>query len=119
MVVCLPWVVRLITDNFARAITLYPFVLLRYSEDRHNPVLLNHERIHLQQQLEMLVIPFYAWYLTEYAWHRSRGKNHLEAYLRISFEQEAYANEQRLDYLDKRPAFAFERYLCKSRANRK
>ena len=111
MVVCLPWVVRLITGNFARAITLYPFVLLRYSGDRNDAVLLNHERIHLRQQLELLVIPFYGWYLAEYAWHRKRGMNHVEAYLRISFEREAYAHEQYLDYLEKRPGFAFRKYL--------
>ena len=111
MVVCLPWVVRLITGNFARAITLYPFVLLRYAADRHDPVLLNHERIHLRQQLELLVIPFYVWYFAEYAWHRARGKNHLEAYLRISFEREAYANEGRPRYLGKRRPFSFRNYL--------
>lgn len=111
MVLCLPWLVRTITGNFARAITLFPFVLLRYPNDRNDPVLLNHERIHLKQQLELLVIPFYIWYLTEYAKHRFRGLNHLEAYLQISFEKEAYCNEQRLDYLGKRPAFAFRKHL--------
>ena len=108
---CLPWVVRLITGNFARAIALYPFVLLRYADDRLDPVLLNHERIHLRQQLELLVIPFYVWYLTEYVWHRRRGMSHVEAYLRISFEREAYANEHRPNYLDDRPPFAFRNYL--------
>lgn len=111
MVLCLPWLVRAITGNFARAITLYPFVLLRFPGDRLDPVLLNHERIHLRQQLELLVIPFYVWYLAEYARHRLRGLNHTAAYLRISFEREAYANEQRLNYLEKRPALAFRRYL--------
>lgn len=111
MVVCLPWLVRLITGNFARAITLYPIVLLRYAVDKDDLVLMNHERIHLRQQLELLVIPFYVWYLAEYAWYRWRGMNHTAAYLRISFEREAYANEQRLDYLDQRPALAFRRYL--------
>ena len=111
MVVCLPWLVRTITGNFARAITLYPFVLLRYPDDRRDPVLLNHERIHLRQQLELLVVPFYVWYLAEYVWHRLRGIGHVASYLRISFEQEAYANEQRHQYLDHRPPFAFRNYL--------
>ncbi len=111
MVVCLPWVVRLITGSFARAITLYPFVLLRYADDRLDPVLLNHERIHLRQQLELLIIPFYVWYLAEYVWHRRRGMSHVDSYLRISFEQEAYANEHRLGYLRQRHSFAFRKYL--------
>ena len=111
MVLCLPWLVRTITGNFARAITLYPFVLLRYAGDRLDPVLLNHERIHLRQQLELLVVPFYLWYVGEYVWRRIKGMNHLSAYLTISFEQEAYANEHQLDYLDLRRPFAFRKHL--------
>ena len=111
MVLCLPWLVRTITGNFARAITLFPFVLLRYPNDRNDPVLLNHERIHLKQQLELLVIPFYLWYIGEYAWRRLEGMSHLSAYLAISFEREAYANEHQPNYLQQRRAFAFQKYL--------
>lgn len=110
MVVCIPWLVRLITGNFARAIVLFPFVLLRHSEDRHNARLLNHERIHFRQQLELLVIPFYLWYVGEYVRWRWRGKDRQQAYMAISFEREAYANEGNPDYLRQRPAFAFRWY---------
>lgn len=31
-----------------------------------NKVVLNHERIHTRQQIEMLVLPFYLWYIVEW-----------------------------------------------------
>lgn len=39
-------------------ITLFPFIVLRQSRMKDDPVLINHEKIHLRQQLELLVIPF-------------------------------------------------------------
>ena len=111
MVVCIPWLVKLITGNFARAIVLFPFVLIRYPEDRRNEQLLNHERIHIRQQVELLVLPFYLWYVSEYVWRRLQGKNRFQAYLAISFEREAYANEHNPCYLSRRPFLAFLRYL--------
>lgn len=111
MVVCLPWLVRWLTGNFARAIVLFPFVFIRYPEDHYNERLLNHERIHIRQQLELLVLPFYVWYLVEYVLRRMGGNNHLRAYLAISFEREAYTHEADFKYLNNRPLFAFRRYL--------
>ena len=110
MVICVPWLVRLLTGQFARAIVLFPFILLRYPEDRHDRQLLNHEKIHVRQQVELLVIPFYVWYVAEYYWHRWRGKNRVDAYLAISFEREAYAHERDFQYLNRRPRFAFRQY---------
>ena len=63
--------------------------------------LLNHERIHLRQQLEMLVIPFYIVYLFEFI---------TKGYMNISFEKEAYANDKDLDYLKKRKPYSFIKY---------
>ena len=56
---------------------LWPFILVQ----RGNPSarLLNHERIHHRQQLEMLLLPFYVWYVLEYAYHRLRGLDHYAA----------------------------------------
>ncbi len=88
---------------------LFPFVLVR----RPNPdaVLLNHERIHLRQQLELLVVPFYIWYLTEYLMGRWQGLNHYAAYRNISFEQEAYTHEAEFGYLKSRNWWAFLRWV--------
>ncbi|MFN8354657.1 MAG: hypothetical protein U0Y10_09435 [Spirosomataceae bacterium] len=93
----------------ANGMALFPFVLIR----KKNPseVLLNHERIHLYQQVELLIIPFYIWYVLEYGWHRLKGKRHYEAYRSISFEEEAFAHDQDADYLQKRRFWAFWRYF--------
>ncbi len=41
-----------------RGLAVFPFVFVKYSVDKENPLFVNHERIHLRQQLELLVIPF-------------------------------------------------------------
>lgn len=110
MVLCVPWLVRFITLDFAEAITLFPFILLKQPSDQANKLLINHEQIHLRQQLELLVIPFYLLYFTEYLFHRMQGLGHYASYCAISFEQEAFKNEHQLNYLASRPVFAFVRY---------
>ncbi|MEZ0486779.1 hypothetical protein [Fibrella aquatica] len=85
--------------------TIWPFVLLR----RPNPSarLLNHERIHLRQQLELGIVLFYIWYFSEYGYWRLRGRDHYTAYRSICFEREAFNNDDDLTYLNKRPFWAF------------
>lgn len=72
---------------------------------------MNHERIHLRQQLELLIVFFFIWYLTEYLIRLIQYKDSYKAYNKISFEREAYANEQKLGYLKKRKWWGFRRYL--------
>lgn len=93
-----------------RAMALFPFILLRHGSPTED--LLRHERIHLRQQLELLLLPFYVWYLADYARHRLCGRNHREAYLAICFEREAYAHDHDPSYLDRRPRWAFRKYLA-------
>ena len=83
------------------AMAFFPFVIIN-SKVEATPELINHERIHLRQQIEMLVIPFYIWYLI--AFYR-------KGYYNVSFEKEAFDNENNLTYLKKRRIFAFNRYL--------
>jgi hypothetical protein len=71
----------------------------------------NHERIHLRQQLELLIVPFYIIYGLEFVFRLIAYKNWKEAYQNISFEREAYKNEKDLDYLKTRPLFGFMRYF--------
>ncbi|WPP48874.1 hypothetical protein [Catalinimonas niigatensis] len=111
MIIHAPRFVRVITGNFARAITLYPFVFVREKKDKRDKVLVNHENIHLRQQQELLLIPFYLWYLLEYFVGRMKGYNHFQAYRQISFEQEAYAHEGNLTYLKQRKFLAFRKYV--------
>ncbi|WEK71582.1 MAG: hypothetical protein P0Y62_08445 [Candidatus Chryseobacterium colombiense] len=92
-------------------IALFPFIFIRKPEDRENNILINHEKIHLRQQIELLVIFFYIFYVAEYYYWLFRLKNNDLAYRRISFEREAYANESDLDYLRKRKFWSFRKYL--------
>ena len=87
---------------------LYPFVFSRRPPDQ---VLLQHERIHLRQQLEMLVFPFFIWYVAEFLVRWIQYANHYRAYKNISFEREAYAHDLQTDYLVHRPFWSFLKYL--------
>ncbi len=93
----------------ARGMSLWPIVLFKEKELAQNQRFIQHEQIHLRQQLELLVIPFYVLYLTEYVFYRLKGKNHQTAYMSISFEREAYAFEDRPTYLENRRPFAMYR----------
>ncbi|MBL7924147.1 MAG: hypothetical protein JNL88_08115 [Bacteroidia bacterium] len=86
---------------------VFPFLLFRKKDLPLHARLLNHERIHLRQQVELLVIPFYIWYLLEYLFYRLKGKNHYRAYRSIRFEREAYAHDADAEYLKKRKTWAF------------
>ncbi|TRX38864.1 hypothetical protein FNW52_02130 [Flavobacterium sp. ZT3R18] len=98
-----------------RGLTLFPFVFIKYRFDSDDKVVVNHEKIHLRQQLELLVLPFFVWYFLEYAVRLLQYKNANLAYRNISFEREAYANERQLDYLKTRPFFSFLNYLREDR----
>lgn len=94
-----------------RGFTFFPFVFLKYRKDTANEVLLNHEKIHIQQQLEMLVVPFYVWYLLEFLYRLIQYRNSRVAYRNISFEREAYDNEKDLNYLKLRSFWQFLKKL--------
>lgn len=90
---------------------LFPFVILRDKRMKDNYILLNHERIHLRQQAELLIVPFYLWYIAEYLYRLSICRNKKEAYHNISFEREAYTNDRNLNYLKSRSFWSFIKYL--------
>ena len=94
-----------------RGITIFPFVFIRYKEDRENVVLINHERIHLRQQLELLILPFFILYVLEFIFRLFEYKNFNIAYRNISFEREAYSNEKNLQYLTNRKLFSFAKFI--------
>lgn len=86
---------------------LFPFILVKRKADKQNNFLINHERIHLRQQLELLVVPFYILYLINYLVNLAYYKNHDKAYRAIVFEHEAYTHESNLAYLKKRGFWAW------------
>jgi len=86
----------------ANAMAIFPFILLRNKAQKRDFVLINHEKIHLKQQLELLIIPFYFLYGINYLLNLVKYKNHYQAYLNIVFEKEAYKFEKDPNYLSKR-----------------
>ncbi|MDE6297032.1 MAG: hypothetical protein K2L89_04215 [Muribaculaceae bacterium] len=74
---------------------------------------LNHEKIHTAQIRELLFIPFYLLYLIEWVVRLIQYRNSFTAYKNISFEREAYDNQQDMRYLSNRKKFAFINYLKK------
>jgi hypothetical protein len=103
-------VFKYLTPKWVRGITLYPFVVLTDKRDKKNLVLLNHEKIHVRQQIEMLVLPFFLLYMLEFLIGYIKYKNWQNAYKNISFEREAYSNEKDLDFLKKRSFWNFIKY---------
>lgn len=94
-----------------RGITIFPFIVVRNGIDSTNLVLLNHEKIHIRQQLELLVLPFYILYFFDFLIKIIRFKNRKIAYRNIVFEREAYANEKNSAYLQSRAFFGWKKYL--------
>lgn len=96
---------NLLTLNNKRvvAMALWPFIILKDQATQNNQVVINHEKIHHRQQLELLIIPYYIWYFIEY-WVGmiSNGFKHHQAYMNISFEKEAFAHQSNLNYLQTR-----------------
>lgn len=104
-------VFKYLTPRGFRGLTFYPFVFLADKDDKLNKVFINHERIHIRQQIELLILPFYLWYFTEYLFRLLQYKDRKQAYFNISFEREAYANEKDLNYLEKRSFWRFLKYF--------
>lgn len=92
-------------------ITVFPFILLRYKSLKDNSVFMNHERIHIRQQIEMLFVFFYLWYVIEFFIRWILLFDAKKAYQTISFEKEAYTFENEFDYLNKKKIFSFIKFL--------
>jgi hypothetical protein len=72
---------------------------------------MNHERIHLRQQLELLILPFFIWYFLEFCLRWIKYEKFDLAYRNISFEREAYAKEKDLHYLKNKSIWSFLKYI--------
>lgn len=94
----------------AGGITIYPFIILR-NRYKNAVVIKTHESIHIKQQQELLVLPFYFLYLLE--WLLKLPKYGKEAYYNISFEREAYDNERKKNYLQTRKNYSWIKRIFK------
>lgn len=117
------------------AVTLWPLVFARKGAKPLKSHVENHEKIHLRQQLEVLLLSaaviaaviwlsglswwwmllsqavYYAGYGLDYAVRRILYCSHIEAYRNIACEQEAYQNQYYCAYLQQRRPFAWIKYI--------
>ena len=91
------------------AINLFGLLFCK-KDAKTNDVIVNHESIHTSQMKEMLYIPFYLWYVTEWLIKLLFKGN---AYRNISFEREAYDNQYNLNYLKERKRYNWIKRLFK------
>ncbi len=91
----------------ANGMAIFPFIIVKNKSFANNPILINHEKIHLKQQLELLILPFYIAYLVHYVINLMVYKSHYQAYINIVFEKEAYLHEEDINYFKKRRTFAW------------
>lgn len=92
-------------------IALFPFILIKKDNYRRHKVFINHEKIHLAQQIELMLIGFYVLYLLNYIYNLIKYRNHNKAYLNIVFEKEAYTMEADTGYLSHRKFCAWTRFV--------
>jgi hypothetical protein len=91
-------------------LALYPFIFIQkdiIGNEKQYLRILNHERIHHAQQIELLIIPFYLWYFLEYGYYYIKTRNAHRAYLSIRFERECNKHEMDLNYLAKRRPYNY------------
>jgi hypothetical protein len=107
------WIIfsKFLTPKKFTAIVIFPFLITRENNISSNAVMINHEKIHFRQIIELFVLPFYLWYGIEFLIRLFQYKNKRQAYLNICFEREAYTNEKDLNYLKKRSLWGFRGYL--------
>lgn len=101
---------QLLRKNFD-GITFWPFIIIRHKHLIENIIFINHERIHLRQQLELLIVFFYLWYGIEFILRWMSSGNRRWAYRNISFEKEAYLYEHDIGYLGKRRFWNFLKFI--------
>lgn len=93
-----------------KAITIGPFVITKPNTVL-DPIDIQHESIHWAQEKEMLIIPFFLWYVIEFFIRLIIYRNWNKAYKNISFEQEAYNNQEDSEYIKNRKHYNWIKYL--------
>ncbi|MFD1094976.1 hypothetical protein [Salegentibacter chungangensis] len=102
---------KYLPGNRFKGMVLWPFLFVKNPELKNDEIFINHERIHMRQQQELLILFFYIWYYLEYLFRLAKSGNRMQAYRNISFEREAYDRETIDDYLKERKFWAFLHYL--------
>lgn len=115
MIIVSPFLVRICSKVFGfscGAFTIFPFIFVRDKEILNNKEYINHERIHLYQYMETLIVGLVIIALCEYIYARIFLKmNALDAYYFMSHEQEAHQNDTNMEYLKHRKIFSLFYYI--------
>ena len=90
-----------------KAINLFGILFVK-GDAKIDETTIRHETIHTKQMRELLYVFFYLWYVIEWIVRLFMKGN---AYRNISFEQEAYTNENNPNYLADRSWFAWFNYM--------
>lgn len=93
-----------------KAINLFGFLFVRKGKELKEKDV-THETIHTKQMQEMLYIPFYIWYVVEWLVKLVKYMDSHTAYRTISFEREAYGNQDDKDYPEIRKHYSWIKYL--------
>lgn len=101
---------RLIPFKGFKAMAVWPFIFVR-KDAKFTEVDRRHEEIHGRQQLEMLWLPFFLWYVVEWIIRSIQYRSWKVGYYEISLEWEAYVNECKEDYLEHRKHYAWVQRL--------
>lgn len=107
----------IITLSRIAAITLCPCgIYFKRKQYFYYARMVNHEKIHWKQQLELLVLFFYILYFTEWIirliiWPFTLFSEKWKPYHNISFERESYNNDDNLKYLETRKRFSWLKYI--------
>jgi hypothetical protein len=96
--------------NNVLALSIWPFIIVN-SNVKLTEATIRHEKIHIRQQVETLILFFYLWYGIEFIVRLLQYKHPYTAYKNISFEREAFANENDGYFLQYREPLNFINYL--------
>ena len=94
------------------ALTLYPWVFIRNEyKKKYTSKVKRHEETHGFQQIETMWIFFLIIYILEYIIKSICLLSFKKGYRSISFEQEAYINQDNKDYNTQRKHYAWIKYI--------
>lgn len=96
--------------NYYTGLSFFIFVWISRLE-KDEARLMRHETIHFRQQVEMLFVLHWLFYLLFYIIARAKGHCHWVAYRYNPFELEAFSNDRKAEYLKKRKIFGWVSYL--------
>ena len=108
------WLYNSIMKGFIGT-TIAPFILYKKSyidllSEDEQAEFWNHEKIHLKQQYELLILGFYILYFYYYLKNRKNGMSKSAAYTNNPFELEANDHEGNPNYISNRKHYAWKLY---------